>query len=285
MKYEIMPHLFLVKINKKEQRSAKEKVSNGSPFFMPVDSIHNSRNMECGEIVQIGEHMKGTDQYRPHEEPTGIYGWEKCKVGDTLIFHHTIESPISSTTKGCQYFCFEDETYNYYAVDYINVRGYYDGTTVIPHPNFIFLKNIAALPEQGEIDITGNKVKKTNGGIYVVTNWEVSPQNIAKISEEIKSRIESLTKSTRTPEIQRKLEELEAERQQLNRKAQRNLYLPFLVAYSNKVVDRNFGKKILEDDILYCHNKAALYISNFQIKTYKFIIIPIEHIGCLYNQA
>ena len=275
----IMPHLFLVKISKAEQKAAKEKISKDSPFFLPVGSIHNSKNMECGEIIQIGEQMRGTDKYDEYlgeELRSGIYGWKDCEVGHTLIFHHTIESKEGM-------FLYDDETHNYYAVDYVNVRGYYDGTKIVPGPNYVFLKNTPAFPAEGERDsATGNNVKKTEGGIYIVTNWDESPQYIGQRSQKIKEQIESLTKSKRTDEIQRRLEELELERQQLNRKAQRHLFLPYLVAFSNKRVDRDFGIGLREDDILYCYNKAALYISNFQlVPEYKYIICPVEHIGGL----
>jgi hypothetical protein len=287
MNFEIMPQYFLVKINKKNQSDFKLKISKDSPFFMPVGSVHNSRNMECGEIVQIGEQMRGTDIYDAYlgEERSGIYGWEKCKVGDTLVFHHTIESPFSNKKQDAHYFpyfLYEDGTFNYYAVDFINVRGFYDGITVTPHPNFIFLKNVPAFPNNDEIDpATGNKVRKTPGGIFLVTDWEDSPQDIAQRSQKIKEHIESLTKSTRTPDIQKELEKMEGERQMLNRKAQMNKFLPYRVAYSNRRIDRDFGRKIKEDDVVYCYNKACMYISNFKIKEYRYILCPVEHIGGL----
>lgn len=285
MKFQIMPNFFLVKVNKEAQKNYKEKVSKDSPFFMPLGSVHNTKNMEHGEIVQIGEAMVGTDQWDDHKEGRGIYGWEKCKVGDTLIFHHTIESPLNSKAKDAHYypyFVFEDETYNYYYVDYINIRGFYDGITVTPHPNYVFLKNIPAFPPEGDIDErTRHKIKKSTGGILLITDWEDSAEDIAHKIQRLKERIESLTKSTRTDQVQKELERLELERQNLNRKAQQNKFLPYRVAFSNRRVDRNFGKKLVEDNILFCFNKACLYISNFQLKEYKYIIAPVEHIGCL----
>lgn len=286
MSFQIMPNFFLVKINKEDQKNFKERIKGITyPFFMPIASIHNTKNMEHGEIVQIGESMRGTDQWTEYKKGNGIYGWEKCEVGHTLIFHHTIESPRSSKSKDFHYypyFIFEDETYNYYAVDYINVRGFYDGLTITPHPDFVFLKNIPAFPNNDEVDkVTGNKIRKTSGGIFLVTDWEDSAQDLAQRSQKIKEQIESLAKSTRTPQIQKRLEELELERQNLNRKAQKNKMLPYRVAYSNRRVDRNFGQKIVEDDVLFCFNKACLYISNFQPKEYSYILCPVEHIGCL----
>lgn len=269
MKLQIMPWLFLVRINKKEQAEFKTKVSKSSPFFMPIGQIHSSRNMEHGEIVQIGEKMKG------------IYGWENCQVGDTLIFHHTIEDVGKSATQ--QYWVYEDEVYNYYIVDEINVRGFTKGGAITPHPNFVFLKNIPCYETDGMVDEhTGNKLKKSEGGLFVITGWENSASNIAQKSEAIKEHIESLTKSKRTPEIQTALESMEAERIELNRKAQKRMYLPYRVAAVNRKLKRDFGQEVLEDDILMCFNKSCLYISNFQDKEeYSYIVALTEHIGGL----
>lgn len=264
---KIMPDLFMVRIDKEKQKAAKEKLSSDSPFFIPVGSIHNSRNMEHGEIVQIGSRIN-------------IYGWDSIKVGDTLIFHYSIETPQEKSGK--RFFLYEDQYHNYYAVDIPNVRGYYNGTTIIPHPDFVFLKNIPAFENQDEIDSsTGNKVKKSDGGIFMVTNWNDSPQDIAQRSQKIKERIESLTKSKRTPEIQNELERLEAERQTLNRKAQKHEFLPYRVAWANKKLERDFGVPVGPDDILYTYNKAALYLCNFQLESYKYIIALVDHVGGL----
>lgn len=287
-KYEVMPWLFLVKINKEEQKAFKEKISKNSPFFMPVDQIHNARNMEHGEIVQIGERLRGTDKCWDFDRQEnmcewGIYGWEDCKVGHTLIFHHTIEQHETSKDRTAQYWVFDDETHNYYVVDYFNVRGFYDGEKITPHPNFVFLKNIPAFVEDGEDVVNGNKVKKSEGGILLITKWDESASDIAQKSERIKEHIESLTKSKRTPEMQLVLESMEEERIQLNRKAQKKMFLPYRVAWSNKKLDRDFGRKLVEDDVLYCFNKACLYVSNFQDKEYSYIIALTEHVGFLYH--
>jgi hypothetical protein len=258
---KIMPDYFLVKINKSDQKSFRRQLSKNSPFFIPTGLIFNSRNMECGEIVQIGDRMNN------------IPGWESCKVGDTLIFHHTIESPINKKEKA-QYFICEDELYNYYAVNEINVRGFYDGIKITPHPNFIFLKNIPAYPNSNQVEYIDERS-------LIITNWNESSQDIAYRSEKIKEQILSLTKSTRTPQIQFKLEELEKERMMMNRKAQKSEFLPYRVAYSNKILDDKFGVKISENTVLYCWNKACLYVSNFQDKEYTYIICLVEHIGGL----
>ncbi len=280
-KFEVMPWLFLVKINKKEQSYFKEKISKNSPFFMPIGFAFNSRNMECGEIVQIGEAVRGTNDYKEYINGRGIYGWEKCKVGDTLIFHHTIETHVTSKDRQAQYWVFEDEEYNYYAVDNINLRGFYDGKTITPHPNFVFLKNIPCFESHEEVDSHGNKLKKSEGGIFLITDWENNSSNIAQKSQQIKEHIESLAKSKRTPEIQRVMEDLENQRIELNRKSQKRMFLPYRVAWVNRKLDRDFGRKVIEDDVIFAFNKACLYVSNFQDKEYSYIIALSEHIGGL----
>lgn len=287
-KFEIMPWLFLVKINKAEQKAFKERISKNSPFFMPVGLTFNSRNMECGEIVQIGERMKGTDKYMDYDtqEGTGnygIYGWEDCKIGDTLIFHHTVED--NSNTANKQFWIFEDETHNYYAIDYHNVRGFYDGEKIVPHPNFVFLKNIPAFDTLEEMDsVTGNKIKKSEGGLFLMADWENSASTIAQKSEAIKEHIESLAKTkNRTDDMQREMERLEEQRNQLNRKAQKNMFLPYRLAAFNRKLERDFGCKLKEDMILYAFNKACLYVSNFQDKEYSYIVSLTDHVGLLVD--
>jgi len=279
-----MPWLFLVKINKQEQKAFKEKVSANSPFFMPIGQIHNARNMECGEIVQIGEDVYGTSDYKVHLAEKGIYGWEKIKIGDILIFHHTIETAVTDKDSKAQYFVFEDETHNYYCVDRINLRGFYDGKTVTPHPNFVFLKNIPAFKEDGELDAaTGNKLVKSEGGLFLIEKWDESASNISQKSQQIKEHIESLAKSTRTDQIQREMERLEEERNQLNRKAQKRKYLPYRLAHWNRKLERDFGKKLQDNDVVFAFNKACLYICNFQDKEYSYIICLTDHVGALVN--
>ena len=285
-KFQIMPWLFLVKVNKEQQKNFKEKISKNSPFFMPVAQIFNSRYMECGEIVQIGEDVQGTDDYKEYINGHGIYGWEKCEVGMTLIFHHTVESPVIKPTndqiKPKHYFVFEDEEYNYYAVDAINLRGFYDGKTVTPHPNFVFLKNVPCFENPDEKDeLTGNKLTKSESGLFLITDWGESASNVAQKSQKLKEHIESLAKSTRTPEIQLAMETMEEERIQLNRKAQRRMFLPYRLAWANRKLHRDFGRKLQEDDVLFAFNKACLYISNFQDKEYSYIVCLVEHIGAL----
>lgn len=270
-KVQIMPWLFLVRVNKEEQKAFKERIGKNSPFFMPVGLTFNSRNMEHGEIIQIGEDLK-------------IYGWEDCRPGHTLIFHHTVEDNSNSANK--QFWVFDDEEFNYYAIDELNVRGYYDGERVVPHPNYVFLKNIPCFDESEETDtVTGNKIKKSAGGLFLMADWENSSSNIAQKSEKIKQRIESLAKSKRTDEIQLVMESLEKERIELNRKAQMKKFLPYRLAWSgsNRKLDRDFGRKLVEDDVLFCYNKACLYITNFQDREYSYIICPTEHIGGLLN--
>lgn len=263
---KIMPGYFLVRISKEEQNECKQKIAKGSPFFMPAGLRFNSRNMEYGDILQIGEDV------------AKIEGWEGCQPGHILCFHHTVEDTSSTAIR--HYFLYDDDEYNYYAVDEVNVRGYYDGEKVVPHPNFIFLKNIPCFESEGEVDSnTGNKIQKTEGGLLLITNWDENPSMIRQRSEKIKEHIESLSKSNRTPEIQLAMESMEEERKKLNRLAQRRLFLPYRIAWSNVRVNKKFGRTLVDGDVIYCYNKACLYISNFQIEPYAYIICPIQHIG------
>lgn len=267
---QIMPGYFLVRINKQQQQQHKQRISKDSPFFMPPGLTFNSRNMEYGDILQIGEDV------------SKIEGWENCQPGHILCFHHTVED--NSNTANKQFWVFEDEEFNYYAIDELNIRAYYDGKTIVPHPNFVFLKN-EPFESEGELDnATGNKIVKTDGGLYEITNWEDNAGNIAQKSEKIKQHIESLAKSKRTDEIQLVMEDLERQRIELNRKAQRKFYLPYRLAYSNSKLDQKFSRKLVDGDVLFAYNKACLYMTNFQLESYKYIICNIDYIGGLLIQ-
>lgn len=268
MAFKVMPRYFLVRIDKKKQEYLKTHVSQNSLIYVPLGSVHQSRNMEHGILCQIGDKMKD------------IYGFENLRVGHILLFHWQIER-VSGKPQDKQYFVYEDETYSYYVVDEDNVRGYFDGEKIVPHPNFVFLKNIPAFESEGEYDENLNAyLKDTGNGLVVFSDWNKSPQRYSERVTNIKNQIAGLIKSTRTPEIQSKLEELEKEKQQINKELQKNKYLPYKLAYCNKKMDTDCGIKLKEDDIIYAFNKAALYITNFQNKEYSYIIVNTEQIGC-----
>lgn len=271
MPFQIMPDKFLVKINKEKQKYFKQHASINSVIYIPPTNQFEAKNMENGIIVQIGGKCKE------------FYG-DIAKVGLCLIFHWRIEANDKNTRE--QYFLWEDDTWNYYAVPLEHTRGIWNGNYVVPHKNYVFLKNVSALPEQGEYDeMYKTYLKKTNIGLLTFSKWEDNAVNIAQKVEQLKNKIESLSKSTRTPEIQHKIGELEKERQELNRKSQKAAYLPYKLAYAHPIHNRMFHRKLQEDDILYCLNKGCLYITNFQTTPqYKYIIASIEHVGFLYEK-
>lgn len=268
MTMEIMPHYFMVRINIEEQKRCKERFSKDSVLYMPPSNIGNSRNMECGEIVQIGEWAKNI--------------FEEAKIGDVLIFDWIIESGQDETR--LSFFLYSDEEYNYYAVNEPNIKGLYKDGIVIPHKNYIFLKNISAFPPSGELDeVSGLHLDKTQSGLFVFTDYKETPQDIARKVEDLKLQINSLAKSRRTLQVQQAIDNLSKEMNGLNRKLQKKTLLPYKVAYSSKRVDRNFGFKLKEDDILYCENWACRYITNFKNKDYSYIVCPVDNIGFLYK--
>lgn len=269
MAFQVMPHLFLVRIDKKKQEYLKTHASQSSLVYMPLGSVHQSHNMEHGQIIQAGSRIKN------------IYGFENLRIGHLLLFHWAIEK-VSTNKKDKVYWIQEDELYNYYVVDEINVRGYFDGEKIVPHPNYIFLKNIPAFKSEGKFDEKYQTyLKETETGIVLFADWHKNIQSIIERTDKIKEEINGLLKSTRTQEVQSKLESLTNEQHTLNKELKKNKFLPYKLAYSNKKVDMDCGINLKEDDIIYAFNKAALYITNFQNKEYQYIILPVEHLGAV----
>lgn len=267
----IMPNFFLIRINKENQRKFKEKAQGSSLIYQPQTAIFNTKNMECGEIVQIGSRILS------HPELHGTF--DNVKVGDTLITHWSIEGnpPL-----------YEDLENRYYLVDHVNIRGYYDGKQTIPHPAYVFLKNESAFEKVGEYDHSmGIYINKLKSGLYQVSGWENSATATAMKIEGLKMQIESLSKTDRFKfeGVQEEIEKLGREQEELNRESKKKAYLPYKMAISNKIFDRDCGTKIKENDIVFCLNDAAKYICNFKTEPYEWIICRTDYIGCVDNRA
>lgn len=71
----IHKHYFLVRINREEQRKYRERLENG--IIIDPTSAYMRFNLQQGELIAIGDEVARL-------LPT-------ARVGDTLIFHHSIE--------------------------------------------------------------------------------------------------------------------------------------------------------------------------------------------------
>ena len=114
----------MVRINKEEQAAHKLKVNKDSPFFIPVGSVFNSRNMEHGAIVQIGDKMKD------------IMFWN-ARRGDTLIFH--VPLALQKNQANGSFYTKMKNTVTMPWMKQIH-GGIMTGVNLVPHPNFVFLK-------------------------------------------------------------------------------------------------------------------------------------------------
>lgn len=267
----IMPDFFFIRIDKEKQKNFKEKFSPSSLIYQNANSVFNTKNMEHGEILGIGSRVV---------EKTGLLD---AKIGDTLIIHWSVEAPEE---KSVNRYLGADENYNYYAVGWREVRGLFNGVKVTPAQGFLFLKNEDALQKVGAYDPHLNSfVTKTESGLVLFSDWQDSKEIIRQKQEDLKMQINSLKKTKWTPELQIELEAINKEINELNRKTQRKLFLPYKVATSNWSFDRDCGTKVIEDDIVFCLNYDALYICNFKDKPYEYIICHTTNIAFVDRRA
>lgn len=214
-----LPHYFIVKINKEEQKKRKEKIGS---LYVHASHTFMQRNMQCGEIVGIG-----SVAHKNFAEP---------EIGQTLIFHHFIEGENSKKSN----FIYSDETYNYYNVTASQFNGHrceaygvWNGSEIIPHPDFVFIE-----PEVKTKEISATEFIEQNttqvGSLILFTNWEESRESkeerAGRITTEIKeaSKGKNLSDSTKMG-----LLEKQNEAEKITESLNKQQYSKYKVAYIN----------------------------------------------------
>lgn len=250
-----MPDFVLIKISKQEQKDRKFKIGS---LYIPEQLIYMTRNCQAGEIVEIG----GAAQEL----------FPDAKIGDALIVHHFLESESKP------YFIDSDNIYNYYTCPCMQTNmnlayGYYNGETIIPHPDYVFLK--VEKEDNQEMEIT-------KGGILTFKNWETTrEENEMKLSR-LKAEAQELAKTDpNRPDVKVAIEGREAEMNKISKTINTKKLLPFKIEYAHPSLSENFGKQLQKDDVLYCANFACQTKMEFQ--QVEYIICKVEHVHFLVD--
>lgn len=261
------PNFFVVKINKDAQRTRKEK--EGSLFIVTEDK-DEKRNMQCGEIVSIGT--------------VAAEVFPQAKIGHTLILHWLVES------KEKQNKFWEDENYNYYHVTAIECHGrpneaygVWDGTKIIPNPEYIFLevphKPVRASTPEEFIEAA---TTQTKGGLFIFDEWQVTRTDKEEQMAKINAEIQSLTKTKMSPGvavgIARKEEELAIISNDINAKRIELYQVAAINPMFNEEIEYSMGRKVEIGDKVGFLNIATQTTLEFMGN--EFIIALSKHFHC-----
>jgi hypothetical protein len=267
---QIMPNYFLIRIDKRKQQEFREKVAPGSALYQSQTNLSHTKGLEAGEIVQIGSRVLQSEEF---------YGaFDECKPGDTLIIHWAIEAEIKGQKNN---WLFEDQTFNYYFVPERDVRGYYDGVKIVPHPKYVFLKDLPRTEEKkGTIydKALGANMTNTKSGIVLFADWNKSKKKIEDETVAIDARMKSLSAMKQSEELDKEFLSLQKQKTDKNRQLRKKEIIPLKIAFSSKKLNVDCGIRLEEDDIAYVENYAAEYRCNFQLQAYKYILCLVDYV-------
>lgn len=255
MKLKAAPHYVLVKCSIAEQKKRQEKIGS---VIVPPSETYMIYNMEWGEIISIG--------HKAHKN------FPQMKVGHTIIMHHYVQGESKADSK-INHLIHEDKKYRYYAIttqdlssDSFSRRnetyGVWDGEKIIPHPNFVFLKyNDQEDKTYGFADKeSGQKIKKSKGGLFVFTEWKESNEYLTEKMGNIKTQTLELSKTKRNQaqvfaEMQKREEEMERISMKINSK-----YCSLhIVEYAPSSLSEKLSSP--------CHKGSQIFIENTGSRT------------------
>jgi hypothetical protein len=264
---------FLIKVPKQTQSERRQKIGS---LFIPPNFVWMRRNLQMGEIVGIGE---GAAKYFP-----------EAQIGHIAIVHHFIEGQAYNN-ESTNYLVDTDDTHNYYVVtayDYEGRRnetyGVWDGTTIIPNKDFVFLEveteETTDVPELViESNMAGESSIIPNIPMMVSESGLIIPKPKKKTREELTlemgantERIKQLSNIRRmSADVEKEILRLEKENNQLSRLINKQEYLPFKIAFANPSFDATSG------DTVYSLNIASHTKVEFMSKEY--ILTNVSYIA------
>lgn len=267
MKLLPRPNFFIVSINKEQQKKKKNQI--GSLYVCTTDK-DESRNMQSGTIVSIGSHAAEV--------------FPQAKIGDTLLLHWWVESNQRNNK------CYEDEENNYYFVTAIEclgraieAYGIWNGTEIVPNPEYIFLQ----VPNKGKSNMTPDEyidaaTKKTDSGLLIFDEWVETraekEQKMAKLNAEIQSLSKSKMNDHLKSGIKAKEEELSALSKSINRSCIEFHSIAAINPSMAEEIKECFGEEIRIGDKVGMLNQACQTTLDFNGKTY--IVALSKHFHC-----
>lgn len=265
-----MPDYFLVRCSKEEQQKLKEKTGI---LYNPTGHEYMVYNMEWGEIMGIGSRVAKV--------------MPEAKIGHDLIFHHFVQGMNDKDSRE-SHLIHWDDLYNYYVVTAYRFNGkrnetygIWDGKQIIPHPDFVFLKQAEAKKESYKTpdDYINAALKKTKSGILIFDKWKDSRETLEARTQQIKKDNENLAISgTHKPQVRTQMLRNEEQMTKISMEINKVECLPQEVAYANESLSKGFisKTKVSDGTILYIDKRATEKIVTFKGK--KYIVAPVEYV-------
>lgn len=253
------PPYILIRIDRQLQKDKKERL--GAIILAP-DHTYMQYNMQCGEIIDIGERA--------------ARDFPEAKIGDTAIIHHFVEGEDDNDSKE-NYLVETDETYNYYVVTpckipgkNVDIYGVWDGEKIIPHKDYIFLSPDPKLKVPDTPDeYINSAIQKTEGGIFVFSDWKETYEDKTAKLEKIKTNVQNLSQNLNLPGVREAVFRMEEEMTVISQELNRVTCNPYLVEYAPAAVSEWFDRKVDTGDQLFIKNVNAQTHVDFKDKTYR----------------
>lgn len=235
-----------MRILKKEQHDRKDR--DGVLYLHP-DYVYMARGMQCAEIIDFGKNVAKV--------------FPTVKAGDMVLMHHFVEGKQNENADDGRYFLYSDDIYNYYTVTVQSHRGrqnetygIYDGDTIIPHPEYLFLST-----EKLEVNISSEDN-------FIVSRYHETRAEKGTRMKEIQNHIKELTKSTLSTELNREIERKEAEMNAISKDVNSRFYDKYIIKRASHEVAKWFGRDSINHSIGYILNIACNTKISFDDKEY-----------------
>jgi co-chaperonin GroES (HSP10) len=255
---------FLVKVLIQDEKNKREKEGR---FDLLPEYAYMQRNTQCGEIVKIGR--------------DAAKSFPQANVGDTIIFHHFVQGMAN---KKSDKLIMSDKDYNYYFVsgkevsrDRNECYGIYDGKTITPHSQYVFLEKEIDVPISDQITddfVVHAKTSMTKGGIVIFDKWEDKRETTEEKLLRLKDEVLSLAKSQMTREVVNAIQAKEDEQTLLSANMNKKEYKPYKVLYSN-------SDDIKNNDTVYALNQACSTLVEF--KGIEYRVVEMKYVGAVAN--